>query len=103
MPNVFVGGWAFLVLETIVAVMIGKLFILTFLRKNYEPDLTPRETATHTIFTVVTYKPKGSAPKLRLRGDQNLPSVDVFIVSSGQADQTVRLPFDPSTPPGRNS
>ncbi|GAA6060914.1 hypothetical protein JCM10212_003948 [Sporobolomyces blumeae] len=67
MPNVFVGGWAFLILETIVAVMI----------------------ATHTIYTVLTYKPKGSAAKLRLRGDQNLPSVDVFIVSSGQADQTV--------------
>ncbi|GAA5927984.1 uncharacterized protein JCM15063_006051 [Sporobolomyces koalae] len=67
MPNVFVGGWAFLALETIVAAMIS----------------------IHTIFTVFTYKPKGSAPKLRLRGDQNLPSVDVFIVSSGQADQTV--------------
>ncbi|GAA5954985.1 hypothetical protein JCM3765_003152 [Sporobolomyces pararoseus] len=67
MPNVFVGGWAFLVLETIVAGMI----------------------AVHTIFTVSTYKPKGAAPKLRLRGDQNLPSVDVFIVASGQADQTV--------------
>lgn len=26
MPNVFVGGWAFLMLETIVAVMIGKHF-----------------------------------------------------------------------------
>lgn len=67
MPNVFVGGWAFLLLETIVAGMI----------------------AVHTIFTVLMYKPKGSAPKLRLRGDQNLPSVDVFIVASGQADQTV--------------
>ncbi|GAA5883218.1 hypothetical protein JCM16303_007310 [Sporobolomyces ruberrimus] len=67
MPNVFVGGWAFLMLETIVAAMI----------------------AVHTIFSVLTYKPKGSAPKLRLRGDQNLPSVDVFIVASGQVDQTV--------------
>ncbi|GAA6008840.1 hypothetical protein JCM11491_003803 [Sporobolomyces phaffii] len=67
MPNVFVGGWAFLALETIVAAMI----------------------AIHTIFTVVTYKPKSSAPKLRLRGDQNLPSVDVFVVASGQTDQTV--------------
>ncbi|GAA5893362.1 uncharacterized protein JCM6883_007642 [Sporobolomyces salmoneus] len=66
-PNVFVGGWAFIILETIVAGMI----------------------AIHTIFTVLTYKPKGSTPKLRLRGDQNLPSVDVFVVSSGQADQTV--------------
>jgi len=26
---------------------------------------------------------------MRLRGDANLPSVDVFIVASGQADQTV--------------
>jgi len=30
MPNVFVGGWAFLMLETIVAVMIGKHFFSLF-------------------------------------------------------------------------
>lgn len=27
---------------------------------------------------------------MRLRGDANLPAVDIFIVSSGQSDQTVR-------------
>jgi len=43
----------------------------------------------HSIWTVFTYRPRSTDPKLRLRGDHNLPSVDVFVVSSGQADQTV--------------
>ncbi|GAA5864193.1 hypothetical protein JCM1840_006696 [Sporobolomyces johnsonii] len=67
MPGVFVGGWAFLVLETVVAAVM----------------------AVHTLYQVITYRARGAAPKMRLRGDQNLPAVDVFIVSSGQVDQTV--------------
>lgn len=36
-----------------------------------------------------SYKSTGSLPKFRLRGDLALPAVDVFIISSGQADQIV--------------
>ena len=43
----------------------------------------------HSIWTVLSYRPRSTEPKLRLRGNHNLPSVDVFVVSSGQADQTV--------------
>ncbi|GAA6024201.1 hypothetical protein JCM10207_006779 [Rhodosporidiobolus poonsookiae] len=66
-PGIFVGGWAFLTLETVVAVMMS----------------------VHILWTTLTYRSRTSEPKMRLRGDNNLPSVDVFIVSSGQADQTV--------------
>ncbi|GAA5834224.1 hypothetical protein JCM11251_000575 [Rhodosporidiobolus azoricus] len=66
-PGVFVGGWAFLTLETVVAFM----------------------TSIHILWTTLTYRSRTSEPKMRLRGDANLPSVDVFIVASGQADQTV--------------
>ncbi|GAA5861864.1 hypothetical protein JCM8547_008578 [Rhodosporidiobolus lusitaniae] len=66
-PKIFVGGWAFLALETVVAVM----------------------TSIHILWTTLTYRARTADPKMRLRGDANLPSVDVFIVASGQADQTV--------------
>ncbi|GAA5988748.1 hypothetical protein JCM11641_006526 [Rhodosporidiobolus odoratus] len=66
-PGIFVGGWAFLTLEAVVAFM----------------------TSIHILWTTLTYRPRSTEPKMRLRGDANLPSVDVFIVSSGQADQTV--------------
>lgn len=45
--------------------------------------------AVHSLWTVFTYKGRSFEPKMRLRGDVNLPSVDIFIVSSGQTDQTV--------------
>ncbi|GAA6041858.1 hypothetical protein JCM8097_004510 [Rhodosporidiobolus ruineniae] len=66
-PGIFVGGWAFLTLEAVVAFM----------------------TSVHILWTTLTYRARSSEPKMRLRGDANLPSVDVFIVASGQADQTV--------------
>ncbi|GAA5825664.1 hypothetical protein JCM3770_005986 [Rhodotorula araucariae] len=66
-PGIFVGGWCYLALETVVALL----------------------TTVHSLWVVFTYRPRSSEPKMRLRGDNNLPSVDVFIVSSGQADQTV--------------
>ncbi|GAA5851994.1 hypothetical protein JCM9279_007051 [Rhodotorula babjevae] len=66
-PGVFVGGWCYLALETVVTLLM----------------------TVHSIWTVFTYRPRSTDPKLRLRGDHNLPSVDVFVVSSGQADQTV--------------
>ncbi|BGP38888.1 hypothetical protein JCM10449v2_002826 [Rhodotorula kratochvilovae] len=66
-PGIFVGGWCYLALETVVALL----------------------TTVHSLWTVFTYRPRSSEPKMRLRGDNNLPSVDVFVVSSGQADQTV--------------
>ncbi|BGP14888.1 hypothetical protein JCM10213_003756 [Rhodosporidiobolus nylandii] len=66
-PGVFVGGWAFLTLEAVVAFM----------------------TSVHILWTTLTYRPRATEPKMRLRGDANLPSVDVFVVSSGQSDQTV--------------
>jgi cellulose synthase/poly-beta-1,6-N-acetylglucosamine synthase-like glycosyltransferase len=45
--------------------------------------------AIHILWTTLTYRARTADPKMRLRGDSNLPSVDVFIVASGQADQTV--------------
>ncbi|KAG0662405.1 hypothetical protein C6P46_003351 [Rhodotorula mucilaginosa] len=66
-PGVFVGGWCFLALEILVAAMM----------------------TVHSLWTVFTYKGRSFEPKMRLRGDVNLPSVDIFIVSSGQTDQTV--------------
>lgn len=66
-PGVFVGGWCFLALEILTAAMM----------------------TVHSLWTVFTYRGRSFEPKVRLRGDVNLPSVDVFIVSSGQADQTV--------------
>ncbi|GAA5986396.1 hypothetical protein JCM10908_003736 [Rhodotorula pacifica] len=66
-PGVFVGGWAFLALETLVAAMM----------------------TVHSLWTVFTYRGRSFEPKMRLRGDVNLPSVDIFVVSSGQTDQTV--------------
>ncbi|BGO90549.1 hypothetical protein NBRC10512_005268 [Rhodotorula toruloides] len=66
-PGIFVGGWCYLALETIVALM----------------------TTVHSLWVVFNYRARSVEPKMRLRGDNNLPSVDVFIVSSGQADQTV--------------
>ncbi|GJN89916.1 hypothetical protein Rhopal_002905-T1 [Rhodotorula paludigena] len=66
-PGIFVGGWCYLALELVVALM----------------------TTVHSLWVVFTYRSRSAEPKMRLRGDNNLPSVDVFIVSSGQADQTV--------------
>jgi cellulose synthase/poly-beta-1,6-N-acetylglucosamine synthase-like glycosyltransferase len=51
-------------------------------------DLTSL-AAIHILWTTLTYRARTADPKMRLRGDSNLPSVDVFIVASGQADQTV--------------
>ncbi|ORY91777.1 hypothetical protein BCR35DRAFT_316900 [Leucosporidium creatinivorum] len=65
-PGVFVGGWAFLVLETLVAIIM---------------------TLT-SLWSTFSYRTSGADPKMRLRGDANLPAVDVFVVSSGQSDQT---------------
>ncbi|KDE07931.1 hypothetical protein MVLG_01840 [Microbotryum lychnidis-dioicae p1A1 Lamole] len=62
-----VSGWGFLAYETCIAV------ILTL----------------SSLWTVYIYRSAASLPKLRLRGDINLPSVDVLIVSSGQPDQIV--------------
>ncbi|GAA5868807.1 hypothetical protein JCM3774_003903 [Rhodotorula dairenensis] len=66
-PGVFVGGWCYLALEILVAAMM----------------------TVHSLWTVFTYRGRSFEPKMRLRGDVNLPSVDIFIVSSGQTDQTV--------------
>lgn len=64
-PNRFVTGWCFLATELVVSLCLG----------------------LHSIYSVFTYRPPSAAPKLRLRGDANLPAVDVFVVSSGQSDQ----------------
>lgn len=88
-PGIFVGGWAFLSLETVVAAMT-----CAFSRSrppSPEMKLTVPflDAAIHILWTTLTYRARTADPKMRLRGDANLPSVDVFIVASGQADQTV--------------
>lgn len=55
------------------------------------------ETALTSLWSTFSYRTSGADPKMRLRGDANLPAVDVFVVSSGQTDQTVRL--SPLPPP----
>lgn len=68
-PGLFVSGWIFMALEVTVAAFM----------------------VFSALYNVITYNNKAGEPKLRLRGDKNLPAVDVFIVSSGQSDQAVRL------------
>ncbi|SCV70713.1 BQ2448_3475 [Microbotryum intermedium] len=65
--SAFVSGWGFLAYETCIAVIL----------------------TVSSFWTVYTYRSPASLPKLRLRGDINLPSVDVLIVSSGQPDRIV--------------
>ena len=65
LPGSFVAGWVFLAFET-----------------------TCAEVMFCTVFyAMLTYRLASDEPKMRLRGDQNLPAVDVFVVSSGQSDQ----------------
>lgn len=67
LPGSFVAGWIFLAFESTCAeVMFCTVFYALF-----------------------TYRAVTDEPKMRLRGDQNLPAVDVFVVSSGQSDQVV--------------
>lgn len=43
------------------------------------------------MYHVFSFRVSGNEPKMRLRGDANLPAIDVFVVSSGHSDQTVSL------------
>ncbi|KAK4706081.1 hypothetical protein P7C70_g120, partial [Phenoliferia sp. Uapishka_3] len=63
-PGRFWVGWVFLSVEFLIAVIVG----------------------IQAIYDVVTYRTSSGVPKLRLRGDKNLPAVDVFIICSGQQD-----------------
>ncbi|KAL8276781.1 hypothetical protein RQP46_010837 [Phenoliferia psychrophenolica] len=65
-PGRFWVGWVMISVELIIAVIVG----------------------IQAVWDVVTFRSTSHVPKLRLRGDKNLPSVDVFIVASGQPDQT---------------
>lgn len=87
-PGVFVGGWTFLVLEAVVAVIMSEFELFLPLEGPALTTMT-NQTAATSLWTTFTYRPSGSDPKMRLRGDANLPAVDVFIVSSGQSDQIV--------------
>ncbi|KAK4056484.1 hypothetical protein OIO90_002331 [Microbotryomycetes sp. JL221] len=66
LPNAFVGAWCFLALETLLAVIM----------------------TISSFWAVFTFRSSQDEPKMRLRGDSNLPAVDVFIVPSGQPDKT---------------
>ncbi|KAM0788644.1 hypothetical protein ACM66B_002747 [Microbotryomycetes sp. NB124-2] len=66
LSNVFIGAWCFLALETLLAVI----------------------TTVSSMWAVFTYRSTQTEPKMRLRGDSNLPAVDVFIVPSGHTDKT---------------
>lgn len=91
-PGRFAIGWVFLVIEYVVAAVVCELLSSISLRVRDGELTKDRLVGTQAIWDVVSYRSLSSVPKLRLRGDKNLPSVDVFIVSSGQPNQIVR-PF----------
>lgn len=66
-PDAWSSAWVYLGLEVVVYALLS----------------------IKSVVSLVTYRAPNVRTKLRLRGDQNLPSIDVMIVSSGQSDQVV--------------
>ena len=90
-PGRFWAGWVMLAVEFIILVIVGSFPTLAWwIAKRRERLRVVEPAGIQAIWDVVTYRSTSNLPKLRLRGDKNLPSVDVFIIASGQPDQIVR-------------
>lgn len=92
-PSTFIAGWGFLAVEIFVALTMGTL--PSRLSVYASTDSLLFAAGAHSVASVFTYSPAGSAPKFRLKGDSNLPTVDVLIIFSGQLDPVRLLSLSP--------